>query len=83
MPEDVERGHPLGVAGDSSSHLAAPILELWTTWAEKTNIRDGLGLPLCEGDISSPSLLKHKGKIPEEAGGRRAAGGWRLGPASS
>lgn len=30
-----------------------------------------------QGDISSPSLLKHKGKIPEEAGGEKSSWGWR------
>ena len=29
-------------------------------------------------DISSPSLPKHKGKIPEEEGGEKSTRGWRL-----
>lgn len=45
--------------------------------AEKTNIRDGLGLPLCKETISSASPLKHKGKIQEEGGGEKGTRGWR------
>ena len=86
--EDAEQGHPLGVA-ETSSQLAAPLLQPWTRWAEKTNIRDGLGLPLCkETSLSLPAEAQGEGPggsgVGEEHQGlgvvvQPAPGGWAVG----
>lgn len=51
--------------------------------AEKTNIRDGLGLPLCKETFPSPSLLKQGERSRRKREGEKSSRAGGRGPASS